>query len=399
MRHCLLAGWLLVFGSLLSGSLAACDNPRIECDAAMLKRARQKIASREEPFASYWELAKADVKTAMRLQANPDIGRDSLRYHSAAQEQGIAARLLAYAWRLEDDKAAGAHAVELLSAWAGAEPMPGTRFDPEIRFPNSGMDVARGTLPFVVAFDLLSDHPAMTASQRNRIRRWFRSLSEVVKEGMKRWEENDDFGKQRFQNHHAAHVLGLTVFGAALNDRAMMQLAYESDHNPKDFKDIVAGLILMPSDEPLGGLRGKPLNAGEIDDRVRTTSGSGLTYCHLSLTLLIYTAEVQSRFREENSLNWKAAGGETLRLPAEFYSEFFRTKDATLQGGYYYRDQPHIQNNTPFFGTFEVALHHWPDSPRLKTLIKSTNRTRTPRSWLCYYGLPLLTHGIECRSD
>lgn len=384
---------------LLTFAAVNADEPRIECDAERLARARQRIESREEPFATYWSLAKADAEETLPLEATPYLGGDSLQFHHAAQAQGIAARLLAYAWRLEENEAAGARAVELLHAWAIAMPMPGTAFDPNIRFPNSGMDIARGMLPFVAACDLLSGHPALTTGKRKRILLWFRTLAEGVKEGMKRWEENDDFGQQRFQNHHAAHMLGLTLFGAALNDRAMMQLAYDSKANSKDFKDLVRGLILMPGDEPLGGLRGKPLHAGEIDDRVRTSSGSGLTYCHLSLTLLLYAAEVQSRYRGEDCLNWKAPGGETLRLAAEFYSDFFRTKNATLNGGYYTHDQPHIQNNTPYFGSFEVALCHWPDSLSIRKLATATDRSRTPRSWLCYYGLPVLTHGVSELED
>ena len=94
-------------------------------------------------------------------------------------------------------------------------------------------------------------------------------------------------------------------------------------------------------------------------------------------------------------VNWTAPGGECLRLPFTFYSDFWRLRNAHLHGDYYFRDQPHIQNNTPFLGIFEVALHHWPDVPNLKAIVRSMNRARIPRSWLCYYGLPLLTHGVD----
>jgi len=283
----------------------------------------------------------------------------------------------------------------LLDAWASAKPSPGTDLDPTIRYPNAGMDVARGTLPFVAAYDLLRDHPAMTEERRKRIEAWFRSLSEVVKEGVRRWEESGDFGGQEFQNHHAAHVLGLAALGAALRDRGMILFALDSPDNPKDFKELVAGLILMPGDTPHGGLRGKPLHPGEIMDRVRTNTGDGLIYCHLSMTLMIYAAEIFTRATGEDFLNWKAPGGESLRLSATFYSDFFRTRSARINGDYYFRDQRNLQNNRPFLGIFEVALSHWPTVPNLKTIVRSMNRANTPRSWLCYYGLPLLTHGVD----
>lgn len=391
MRNTFLALTLL----LANTAVAQLPDPRIECEAAMLDRARERIAANAEPFHIYWQLAKADAAEALKLPPKPYLGRDALVFHGEAQTQGMAARLLAYQWRLEDDAAAGAHAVALLDAWASATPLPGSDLDPEIRMANVGMDVARGMLPFVAAFDLLNGHPALTAEKRVRIEAWFRSLVDVVKEGIRRWEANDDFGGQHFQNHHVAHTLGLALFGAALRDDALIQLALDSPDNPKGFKELVAGLILMPGDEPHGGLHGKPLHAGEIEDRVRTGSSAGLTYCHLSMTLLLYAAELLTRATGEDWVNWTAPGGECLRLPFTFYSDFWRLRNAHLHGDYYFRDQPHIQNNTPFLGSFEVALHHWPDVPNLKAIVRSMNRARIPRSWLCYYGLPLLTHGIE----
>ena len=369
--------------------------PLIECDAAMLERARERLSSKKEPFYSYWQLAKAEIEQARAVQPSPTSSRDPMEFHNLAQAQGTAARLLAYAWQLEGDEAAGDRAVELLDTWASSSPMPGTDFDPAIRFPNAGMDVARSMLPFVVAFDLLRGHPSLNDERRQRIESWFRALVGVVKQGIARWEENGDFGGQHFQNHHVAHTLGLAIFGAALGDDGLIQLALDSPDNPKDFHELLDGLILMPDDTPHGGLRGKPLNGGEIQDRVRTNHGNGLTYCHLSLTLMLYTAEVLGRASGEDCLQATAPGGETLSLSAAFYSDFFRLRNARLNGDYYFRDHSAIQNHRPYFGTFEVALRHWPTIPNLRAIVRSSDRARTPRSWLCYYGLPVLTHGVD----
>ena len=185
------------------------------------------------------------------------------------------------------------------------------------------------------------------------------------------------------------------LLGAVLRDDELIRFATDSPENPKDFKEVISGLILMPGDKPHGGLRNKPLHAGEIQDRYRTNGGAGLTYCHLSLTMMLYTAEVLTRVTGKDWLNWKAPGGECIELSATFYSDFFRLRNARINGDYYFRDQRAIQNNTPYLGTFEVALRHWPTVPNLKALIRSIDRARTPRSWLCYYGLPLLTHGVD----
>ena len=369
--------------------------PRIETDAAGLVRARDRIASGRKPFASYWRLAKAEAEKALSLSPQPIETQDSLAFHGAVQAQGIAARLLAYRWRLEDHQRSGEQAIALLDGWASASPLPGTDLDPTIRYPNAGMDVARGMLPFVAAYDLLIGHPALTEEKQFRIEAWFRALVPVIREGIHRWENNDDFGGQEFQNHHVSHVLGLALLGSVLEDRELIRLALDSPENPKDFRELLGGLILMPGDQPHGGLRGKPLHPGEIQDRVRTNSGAGLTYCHLSLTLMLYASEVLSRATGEDLVNATAPGGETLRLSAAFYSDFFRLRNARINGDYYFRDQRAIQNNQPFLGIFEVALGHWQDVPNLKAVVRSTDRARTPRSWLNYYGLPLLTHGLD----
>ena len=391
--------WLLITCALWAPAVAhlntRANEPLIECDRSMLAKARQRIAAEQEPFHTYWQLAQDDIKEAMELKPAPYAGSHSLDFHGAVQQHGIAARLLAYKWRLEDDTAAGERAVLLIDAWASASPLPGTKFDSKIRFANSGMDVARGLLPMVAAYDLLCDHPTLTPKRQERIEAWFWALADVVKEGARRWEVNDDFGDQEFQNHHAAHVLGLVLLGAVLHDDELIQYAVDSPDNPKDFKEIVAGLILLPGDAPHGGLRNKPLHAGELQDRHRTNEGAGLTYCHLSMTLLLYTAEVLTRVKGDDYLNWKAEGGECLRLPTTFYSDFFRLRDARINGDYYFRDHRNIQNNQPYLGIFEVALHHWPDVPNLRAVVRSTDRARVPRSWLCYYALPLLTHGVD----
>lgn len=388
----------LILAFMLSGfawASANAESPRIECDLAMLERAQKRIQSKQEPFYSYWQKAERDRNAAFRMKPAPYTGGDALKFHGIAQQQGIATRLLAYEWRLEGTENAGAQAIRILDEWASATPLPGTQFDPKIRFPNAGMDIARGMLPFVAAYDLLDGHPDLTKEKRERIESWFRALILVVKEGIHRWESNNDFGGQEFQNHHVAHVMGLVIFGAALRDDELIQFALDSLDNPKDFKELVAGIILMPGDKPHGGLRNKPLHAGEIQDRYRTSEGGGLTYCHLSMTMMMYTAEVLTRVTSKDWVNWKAPGGDCLKLPATFYSDFFRLKNARINGDYYFRDQKAIQNNTPYLGTFEVALHHWPDVPNLKAVVRSMDRASTPRSWLCYYGLPLLTHGVE----
>ena len=76
-------------------AIAQPPDPRIECDASMLARARERIAENAEPFHISWQLAKAEAAEALKFEPKPCLRRDSLVFHGEAQTQGIAARLLA----------------------------------------------------------------------------------------------------------------------------------------------------------------------------------------------------------------------------------------------------------------------------------------------------------------
>ncbi|MCB1089388.1 MAG: hypothetical protein KDM63_20285, partial [Verrucomicrobiae bacterium] len=62
----LLCAFCVLGGEALAASqppdpAEAPPRPRIECDAAMLHRAKERLAAKVEPFHSYWQLAKAEA--------------------------------------------------------------------------------------------------------------------------------------------------------------------------------------------------------------------------------------------------------------------------------------------------------------------------------------------------
>ena len=105
--------WLLTCGtaSLGAAALALGGGPVVEVDEAMLQRARSRIENRVEPFWTYWSQARADAAKALELAPEPSNSRLPLTFHVEARDQGMAARLLAYWWRLEDNESAGGRAV------------------------------------------------------------------------------------------------------------------------------------------------------------------------------------------------------------------------------------------------------------------------------------------------
>lgn len=68
----------------------------------MLERARRRIENREEPFHRYWLLAREEADANLSKDASPYSGPDPMQFHQKAQEEGMAARLLAYRWQLDN---------------------------------------------------------------------------------------------------------------------------------------------------------------------------------------------------------------------------------------------------------------------------------------------------------
>ena len=92
-------GFLLLLSGSFQTVIGEDSAPRIECDPAMIKRARERTVNQIEPFHTYWQLAKAEAIAALERSPKPCAGVDSLEFHGKAQEDGMAARLLAYRWR------------------------------------------------------------------------------------------------------------------------------------------------------------------------------------------------------------------------------------------------------------------------------------------------------------
>jgi hypothetical protein len=92
---------LLVAGELrgeLAVAAAGKPGPRIETDARRLKQIRSWLDAKREPYQRYWKSSRVTAEQALLLGEKPEASRYALKFHQAAQEQGIAARLLAYWW-------------------------------------------------------------------------------------------------------------------------------------------------------------------------------------------------------------------------------------------------------------------------------------------------------------
>ncbi len=388
-------------------------HPRLMMDDDDISLIRQRVRGREKPFVDAWVAMKAELDDVIKSGTSPKpyTGEHSLEFFKAASKQSSLARDFAIAYHITGSERYARKAIDYLYSWSTANPMPATVFNPDIRFPNSGMEVARGSFGFLWAYDLMYNHSAMNKQRKARIEFWFRHLEKVIHEGVRRWDtpykrvdsdahprgwvesDNPDdryFGGQDYQNHITAHTMGLAAIGYTLGDRELVQYAVDSAANPRDFVELIEGAILMRGQEPRDKDHGNVQN-GEIYDRYRhyQAPGKGLQYAHLSLLKIAVTAEMCFN----NGLdfyNYTAPDGERIELPFSFYSDFYRFNDASIKGGFYSGETERIGEAGDDRALFELGLKRYPNNPKLRKLISKTDRARE-KVWLL--GRAVLTHG------
>ncbi len=368
-------------------------HPRLMMDSDDIAAMKKRVTAGEKPFADAWQLMKAELDALMTsgVKPKPYTGDNSNEFFAAATGQSATARDLAIAWHITGDEKYGRAAVEYLYRWATAVPMPAAAFNPELRFPNSGMEIARASFAFLWAYDLMYNHPILTDARKGEIELWFRCLEKVIHEGVKRWDESDYFGKQYYQNHITAHVMGLSAIGYTLGDRELVQYAVDCYANPRDFVDVIDGVILVEGQTPHEG-DSKPVQSGEIIDRYRhrQAPGKGLQYSHLTLLTLAVTAEMCYN----NGLdfyNYSSPTGENLASVFDFYADFYRLKDSSIKGGYYTGETERIGLAGDDPALFELGFKRYPNSPDLIELMSSMERAEH-KVWIL--GRAVLTHGI-----
>lgn len=173
--------------------------------------------------------------------------------------------------------------------------------------------------------------------------------------------------------------MGLLALGYALDDPVLIEFALDSPENPRDLYELISGSILMAGDTPHH--REDP-NApapedGEIYDRYRHKTGPmrGLQYSHLTLTLLSISAKMCDNHGID-LFSYVAPTGENLRLPFEYYADFYRLKDACINTSFYCGETDRIGKAGDEPGLFELGYNYYSDSQPLTRLIESDTYNR-----------------------
>jgi hypothetical protein len=354
-----------------------------------LARLRRNAASKEEPFASAWEHVLTEADGALSADAEVHTGTDSVELRFAGMRAMRRVRDLCLVHLVTGEARYAEKARELFMAWPSQQPVPGSALVREKYTGQShggtiaglGLNVGLLAVDTANAYSLVWDH--LSDQERASTERWLRFLAGLIREGHEAWIENDYYGKQDFNNHLSGHNLGLAAIGFALRDQALVIYALDSPDNPRDWKEMHNGAILLPSKpnkqqlwhgDPTLTRGAAPPVAGEIYDRYRVVTvrkghGCGVPYAFFHQKMLTETAEMAW----QNGIDLHAyvgPHGENLRLTYEAYAPYLLKQKPFAPTGYYagnrvYESQVHM---------YELANLRYPSSPQICQVLATLDR-------------------------
>lgn len=396
----------VVTDSEVIGSLSLSDShPRLVMSREDIAVMKSNVASGEEPYAGAWERLEERVDRYLESgrKIRPYTGDDSYLFYKAAIRDGEYARDLSIAYHITGNKDYAAKATDIIAAWCDPANGAGAYFDHEIRYANTGMVVARSSFVFMYAYDLLMADSLIPEAVGENFRNWLRTLLPHIREGARRWEENDYFGQQYYQNHIAADALGQLAMGVMLGDENLVKYALCSEENPRDVLDVIKGCILMKGETPnIGEPVDIPVEDGEIIDRYRhfilgghykdykTKPNRALQYCGLTTTLMVCMAEIM-RHNGVDLYSYEAQSGEAIVLPLKYYADFYIQKNTVIKSGFYSGENDWInKNEQATFALWEVASCRYPQVEIFRDVLDVNDRTSANLHLL---GPVSLTHG------
>ena len=375
------------------------DNPRLLISTNELAVMQDRIDNQTEPYYSAWTNMKRSADIYLGHSASPYIGTDSATFYDRALLDGTKAMHLALAWHGTGNSSYAQKARDFIYSWATASPTPGN-WTVTTNNPSAGMHIARGITLLIQAYDLIQ--PSLSSSDDTTIKNWFSSLLTPINQAIQVWHTNGYFDGQLYQNHCVAHTLAYCMIGYATGNRDAVQFALSASSNPRDMEELLTGTILVDDDsvQLIRNPDDPDPQAGEIYDRYRHwwhTGGlqlKGLMYSQLSMTLLTMITETAY----QNGINFyddAGANGEYLEDCFAFYSDFVRTQDSSIKGGFYTGEDSYLEAHTWYSIIYEIANKRYPHNYNVERLLGNIDRLARANdrdSHLCY---PLLTHGAD----
>ena len=388
--------------ALAAAVARASDRPALFVTDAMLARVQAHAASRAEPWASAWRLVKRRAEVGLRTEFPPYVAGNSVEFRRQGITAAGFARDCALVYHVTGDERHARKARQILVRWASHEPLPGSTLS---KFPyragyrrgdsmaGLGLNVGILATAFCHAYSLA--YPAMSADEHRAMETWLRFLAGEIQEGHHAWIEHNYYSRQAYNNHLSGHNMGLAAIGFVLRDQSLTDYALDSPENPRDFKEMINGAILMPgkpASQFAPGDRSHTAEPGEVYDRyrvatVRKGKGYGLGYSLVHLKMLAQTAEM-AYHNGIDLHSYTGPHGENLKLAFEYYADFLITGDPAIKGGYY-------RNNMLPLGCvfiYETAHLRYPESHKIAEVLARCERVVQDAE--VFGRAAVLTHGL-----
>jgi hypothetical protein len=125
--------------------------------------------------------------------------------------------------------------------------------------------------------------------------------------------------------------------------------------------------------------------AGHVEGYV-SKPNRGLQYAMLSSHLLGITAQMLAT----NGLDlwdYRAPGGENLRLPFSFYAPIYASMDASAQGGFYRGETERMTFGGDSRAIFEIAAARYSDDPAIAQVLAREGRAKDTTDLLGFEAL------------
>lgn len=376
---------ILLMGCISSYASGVGQKPVVFATDEMIQAARERIAEDLDPWAFAWARLENRVKNNLNAEFNPYMGPDYDTYWKTANRAAGFARDMAFAYRISDNLEYAEKAKQILLDWALVEDPKPAAMAPI----NRGLVIARATTTFCYAYSLVYDY--LDEQERAIIEDWFALMAVFIKEAHQRWIANNYYGQQEYQNHLGAHIMGLGVIGFTINDKALISYALDSPFNPRNYKMMIEGAILLPGDElcPIDPtyIGAPPVQAGEIYDRYRVVQNSGLHYTYINLKFLTLLAEAAYN-NGIDLFSYVTPSGKSLELAHEFYADFYITGDSSIKGGYYKNETVSLEGVC----IYEIVHRRYPDNAKIKEVLQKCERVVFDGEQLGW--TTVLTHGV-----
>ncbi len=290
---------------------------------------------------------------------------------------------------------------------------------------SQGMKLARFVTLIAYAYDLIRCRcdfdSRFNTHGLESINEFFGRSIVAILAAAESWKDCEYYNQQHYQNHVAAHTMGLIALAVVTDDRSLYddalcnhQAGSRYDESVTLTKLLSKSILYDDSDTcPRDCFGGPPVVHGEVYDRYRhytarrdkspyVGEGKGLQYCHLTLSMLALAAEIAANNNDPSYFLKKNKGGRKALMQAfEYYASAYLDHRAFFEGkGRYYGGETHFIHNKDSLtatlyspGLFEIGHKRYPRRPILNDLM-SANWATTPRGkWNTeILGYAALTH-------